>query len=138
MTSFAGHLRSVPESSSSALLLSIQVPRRPLRLKMVDTNVYEHYARARLELVGGSRKVDVRLPEKGNSISYDARPVHLIITMMKWIRTSRLSIEKSLSGGAGSFRRVQELRRGEMPTVGNLIGKEFKFKNNLSRRFWPL
>ena len=43
------------------------------------------------------RKVDVRLPGKGNSKSHGARPVHLIITMIKWIRTSRLSIKKSLS-----------------------------------------
>ena len=35
-----------------------------------------------------NRKVDVRLP--------GARPVHLIITMIKWIRTSRLSIKNSL------------------------------------------
>ena len=41
-------------------------------------------------------KVDVRLPGKGNSNSHGARPVHLIITMIKWIRTSRLSI-KTLS-----------------------------------------
>jgi hypothetical protein len=32
-----------------------------------------------------------------NSDSRGARPVHLIITMIKWIQTSRLSIEKSLS-----------------------------------------
>ena len=38
------------------------------------------------------RKVDVRLPGKGNSDSHGARPIHLIITMIKWIRTSRLSI----------------------------------------------
>jgi len=44
-----------------------------------------------------SRKVDVRLPGKGNSNSLGARPVHLIITIIKWIRTSRLSIENSLS-----------------------------------------
>ena len=36
------------------------------------------------------RKVDVRLPGKGNS--HGARPVHLIITMIKWIRTSRLAM----------------------------------------------
>ena len=42
-------------------------------------------------------KVDVRLPGKGNSNSHGTRPVHLIITMIKWIRTSRLSIKKSLS-----------------------------------------
>jgi len=38
------------------------------------------------------RKVDVRLPEKGNSNSHGARPVHLIITMIKWTRTSRLAM----------------------------------------------
>jgi len=40
------------------------------------------------------RRVDVRLPGKGNLNSHGARPVHLIITMIKWIRTSRLSIKK--------------------------------------------
>ena len=34
------------------------------------------------------RKVDVSLPGKGNSNSNGARPVHLIITMIKWIRTN--------------------------------------------------
>ena len=43
------------------------------------------------------RNVDVRLPGKGNSNSHGAWPVHLIITMIKWIRTSRLSIKNSLS-----------------------------------------
>ena len=43
----------------------------------------------------GSRKVDVKLPGKGNSYAHGARPVHLIITMMKWFRTSRLSIQNS-------------------------------------------
>ena len=43
------------------------------------------------------RKVDVRLPGKGNSNSHGARPVHLIITMIKWIRTSRLSVNNSFS-----------------------------------------
>jgi len=43
------------------------------------------------------RKVDVRLPGKGNSNPHGARPVHLIITMIKWIRTSRLSIKNSLT-----------------------------------------
>jgi len=45
-----------------------------------------------------SGKVDVRLPGKGNPNSNGARPVHLIITMIQWIRTSRLSINNSLSG----------------------------------------
>jgi len=43
------------------------------------------------------RKVDVRLPGKGDSNSHGARTVHLTITMIKWIRTSRLSIKNSLS-----------------------------------------
>ena len=43
-----------------------------------------------------ARKVDVRLPGKGNSNSHGARPVQLIITTIKWIRTSRLSIKNSL------------------------------------------
>ena len=44
----------------------------------------------------GFRKVDVRLPGKGNPNSHGARPVHLIITIVKCIRTSRLSIKNSL------------------------------------------
>ena len=35
------------------------------------------------------RRVDVRLPGKGNSNSHGARPVHLIITKIKWFRTVR-------------------------------------------------
>ena len=46
---------------------------------------------------GRPRKVDARLPGKENSNSYGARPVHLMITAIKWIRTSRLSMKKSLS-----------------------------------------
>ena len=43
------------------------------------------------------RKVDVRLPEKENSNSHGATSVHQIISMIKWIRTSKLSIKNSLS-----------------------------------------
>ena len=42
------------------------------------------------------REVDARLPGKGNSNSYGARPVHQIISMIKWIRTIRLSIKYPL------------------------------------------
>jgi len=35
--------------------------------------------------------------------SHGARPVHLIIAMIKWIRTSRLSINHSLSGGGAGL-----------------------------------
>ena len=48
--------------------------------------------------VCGPRKVDVRLPGQVNSNSHGARPVHLIITMITWFRTRRLSIKKSLCG----------------------------------------
>jgi len=44
-------------------------------------------------------KVEVRLPAKGNSNSHGARPVHLFITMIKRIRTSRFSIKNSPSAG---------------------------------------
>ena len=47
------------------------------------------------------RKVDVRLPGKGNSNSRGARPVHPIITMIKWTQTIRLSIKNSHSSGGG-------------------------------------
>ena len=63
-----------------------QVLGAPLELlKYVD--------KVRLEI----RKVYVRRPGKGNSNSHGARPVHLIIILMKWIRTSRLSKKNSLS-----------------------------------------
>ena len=51
-------------------------------------------------------KVDIGPPGKGNSTSYVARPVHQIISMTKWIRTSRLSIKDCLSltrAGGGSI-----------------------------------
>ena len=47
-------------------------------------------------IMHSGRKVDVRLPGTGNSNSHGTRPVHLIITMIKWIRTSRLSMKNSL------------------------------------------
>ena len=48
----------------------------------------------------GLRKVDARLHGKDDSNSHGARPVHLIISMIEWIRTSGLSIKISLSPGA--------------------------------------
>ena len=43
------------------------------------------------------RKVDIRLPGKGFPNFHDAGPVHLIITMIKWIQTNRLSIKNFFS-----------------------------------------
>jgi hypothetical protein len=40
-------------------------------------------------ILEGPRKVEVRLPGKGYSNSHGARPVHLILTIMKWIRTAK-------------------------------------------------
>ena len=48
-------------------------------------------------VTAANRKVEIRLPGKGNSNFDGARPAHQIITMIKWIRTSRLSIKKSPS-----------------------------------------
>ena len=65
----------------------------------------EHYGTKSFALtsqqLGGleGMKVDVRLPAQGILNSHGARPVYLIIAMIKWIRTSRLSIKKSLWGG---------------------------------------
>ena len=45
----------------------------------------------------GSRKAGVSPPEQGNSNSHGARPVHLIISMMKWVRIRKLSTHTFLS-----------------------------------------
>ena len=51
---------------------------------------------------GGGRPEVRRQPaHKGNSNPHGARPVHLIITMIKWVRTRRLSIKNSLYCGVG-------------------------------------
>ena len=43
----------------------------------------------------GVKNVDTRLPGKGNSNSHGARPAHQTISMIRWIRTSRLLIKNS-------------------------------------------
>jgi len=61
--------------------------------------------------------------------SHGARPVHLIITMIKWTRTSRLSIKNSLSGPqlAGFRRAPVQIRGGSkgtfVPTLRE-VGRE--------------
>ena len=61
--------------------------------------------------MSGTRKVDIKLPGKGNSGSHGARPVHQIILVIKWIRTSELSMKNSLYlyrsdvGGPNAWRR---------------------------------
>ena len=63
-------------------------------LYRVVNDAVEHAPLWRLRV---TRKVDIRLSGKGNSTPHGARPVHLTSTMIKWIRTSRLSIKNSLS-----------------------------------------
>ena len=48
-----------------------------------------------------SKKVDVRLPGKGHSNSPGAKPIHPIITMITWVKTSRLSMKNSRSIRSG-------------------------------------
>jgi len=57
-------------------------------VRQIDEKYHGHLCRGL-----GVRKVDIRLPRKGNTNSHGARPVHQIISMIKWIRTSRLSIK---------------------------------------------
>ena len=54
------------------------------------------------------------LPGKWNLKSHGARPVHLIITIIKWVRTSRLAITNPLS--------LPSLFDGRMLTRGTLDG----------------
>ena len=62
-------------------------------------------ARSTLEIANGVlngicgwwSRVDVRQPGKGSSNSHGARSLHLIITMVNCILTSKLSIQNSLS-----------------------------------------
>ena len=44
--------------------------------------------------------------EEGIETPHGARPVHLILTMIKWIRTSRLSIKNSLFAVPGGQRHL--------------------------------
>jgi len=60
--------------------------------------------------------------------SHGARPVHLIITMIKWIRTSRLSIKKSLS-----LTRASVARRVDGDVGGEAEGRRPDRAHNLSR-----
>ena len=70
------------------MLLGIALPEDPRAMRVLTFGV-----------------TPVRLPGIGNSKSHGARPVHLVIRMMKWIRTSSLSIKKSFSRVAKADRR---------------------------------
>ena len=85
--------------------------------------------RSRQTVFCRDRKVDVRLPGKGDSNSHGARPVHLIISMIKWIRASRLSIKNFLSSaertpGPSCPRTV--LERGHAGLVINKLSQDIR------------
>ena len=69
------------------------------------------------------RQVDVKLPGKGNPNSHGTKPVHLIIKMMKWIRTSRLSINNSFSLKRHHHRMGGRGKRTSRPLQGHLAHK---------------
>ena len=86
--------RSRHESLNSLSKVALYLPSYPFQ----DVHPARSQDRALSQSIW-ARKVDIRLPGKGNSHSRGARPVHLIISIVKWIRTSRLSIKNSLSSG---------------------------------------
>jgi len=80
--------------------------------------------------------LDVRLPGKGNSNSHGAKPVHLIITMIEWIRTNRLLIKNLLSPQTTC--RCQGLDHSEWG-VGcrRPLSSECGTYKTVKTRFWP-
>jgi len=83
---------------------------------MSEVPLYPRIKRAHgadANVVSLPRTVDVRLPGKGNSNSHDARPVHLIIMMIKWIQTSRLSIQNPAHLARKHMARPQACRTGQ-------------------------
>ena len=59
-----------------------------------------------------SRMVDIRLPEKREFKLHGASPVHQIISVIKWIQTSRLSVYNSLSSPLTHSRKPAHLGPG--------------------------
>jgi len=81
------------------VLKTLQRP-KSCRLKRNETQQLPFEAKCMVEVSSRSHGRD--------SNSHGARPVHLIITMIKWIRTSRLSIKSSSSHGRGRARARRE------------------------------
>ena len=77
--------------------------------------------------------VNSRLPGKGNSNSHGARPVHLIITMITWIRTSRLSIRNSLEDEADRVGELRLLLAPGLQAVAHLYRGASLIRNSLYR-----
>ena len=77
--------------------------------------------------------LDVTLPGKWNSNSHGARPVHLIIKMIKWIRTSRLSINNSLSAQSA---RAAILVPARVPALPGWVGVRPEASQALEPLLW--
>ena len=100
--SFPSAVAFVPASNPGAVNHdALHISERQFFFKKYISNVSRSHDQAQnlscSQVSSSIRKVDIRLPGKGNSNPHGAKPVHLIITLMKWIRTSRLSIKNSLS-----------------------------------------
>ena len=66
-----------------------------------------------------AREVDVRLPGKGNSNFHGARPVHLVITVIKWIRAKRFSIKNSFFLGKSGGKEWPKVRESDLEIEGS-------------------
>ena len=67
-------------------------------------------------------RAEARIPEKVNSSSHSARPVHVIIMMIKLIWTSRLSMKNSLSmQGQNSPHRIASTLATPARIVGQTV-----------------
>ena len=83
---------------------------------------------------GGARRVSTRIVDEwlhgeGNSNSTGARPVHQIISMMKWIRTSRLSTKNSLCLAEFEAREKEHLSRVACQHIASLSACERRLTN---------
>ena len=69
----------------------MRVTKKKRRKKKKKKKKHDHEGRRRKPV-----RIQVQNQEPETPNSHGARPVHLIITMIKWFRTSRLSIKHSL------------------------------------------
>ena len=88
--------RSLSLSLSPSLPLSLSLARSLARSLFFQTSMLSGRNALVLQTPPRTRGWLQRRVQ-GNSNSHGARPIHQIISMIKWIQTSRLSIKKSLS-----------------------------------------
>jgi hypothetical protein len=93
-----------------------------------NTSVYENHTvgtwegsygsdKGRSGILSPTRKVDIGPLGHEKSNSHDARPVHQISSMIKWIRTNRLSMKNSLS--LLSLKSLPSPLYGQLPAIAN-------------------